>query len=485
VPKGPQTTALSTVGSREDASPIAAPAAPPEPLSAGLRLSNNNLQNALGQHNNNNNLEVDKNISIRHLNSESQPFDSEQRYEKLMQGYNPIQHHQKPRIIQSNEARQRTLENVSIVQTSPSPKLVPRTGLARNEFLSIQQSPMLTNDTKSQVGEPTSLRAGAITGYNPQPGLSQSDMKVMQVRNMSQSSGAPGGFGVPKAAINERLQLLKSTFKYKNQSEHETQSNLGDARTFDNTDRRLKYDSGNTGKKANSEYNAREDTKLPAVTTLNNNNYMMQTGGGISGVMSGSQVSGGMSGIGKAIEKPQQTLNSFAFSNVSTNVNHNFNAGKSYSANKQLQSNNTTGYNFGGPGHDAKNGGGPRRDLHVNQYNAYEQNLLDNHNFNRSGLDQSNNGKTFAGGVKGSNKGPIKATPFPQQQPEYMNTIQVEQNIRNGSQYAQSYDQGQQPQQYQQNQRSLNLVPSMRSDQASVNANRKPPVSKGTLNSMN
>ena len=102
-----------------------------------------------------------------------------------MQGYNPIQHHQKPRIIQSNEARQRTLENVSIVQTSPSPKLVPRTGLAKNEFLSIQQSPMLTNDTKSQVGEPTSLRAGAITGYNPQPGLSQSDMKVMQVRNMS------------------------------------------------------------------------------------------------------------------------------------------------------------------------------------------------------------------------------------------------------------------------------------------------------------
>lgn len=82
---------------------------------------------------------------------------------------------------------------------------------------------------------------------------------------------------------------------------------MGDARTFDNTDRRLKYDAGNTGKKANSEYNAREDTKLPAVTTLNNNNYMMQTGGGVSGV-SGSQVSGAMSGVGssgKAIEKPQ------------------------------------------------------------------------------------------------------------------------------------------------------------------------------------
>ena len=74
---------------------------------------------------------------------------------------------------------------------------------------------MLTNDAKSQVGEPASLRAGAITGYNPQPGSSQTDMKVMQVRNMSQSSGAPGGFGHNKAAIHERLQLLKSTSKYK------------------------------------------------------------------------------------------------------------------------------------------------------------------------------------------------------------------------------------------------------------------------------
>ncbi len=33
---------------------------------------------------------------------------------------------------------------------------------------------------------------------------------------LSQSSGAPGGFGVHKNEINERLQLLKSTFKYKN-----------------------------------------------------------------------------------------------------------------------------------------------------------------------------------------------------------------------------------------------------------------------------
>lgn len=138
---------------------------------------------------------------------------------------------------------------------------------------------------------------------------------------------------------------------------------------------------------------------------LNNNNYMMQTG------VSGSQVSAVMSGVGgKAIEKPQQTLNSFALSNVSTNANNNFNGGKSYSANKQLQSPNTTGYNFGGSGHDSKPGG-LRRDL--NQYNAYESSFHESHNLNRSGLDKQNNGKGLVSGLKGSNKGPIKATPMP------------------------------------------------------------------------
>lgn len=183
---------------------------------------------------------------------------------------------------------------------------------------------------------------------------------------------------------------------------------------------------------------------------------MMQTGG------SGSQVSAIMSGVGgsgKAIEKPQQTLNSFALSNVSTNVNNNFNGAKSYSANKQLQSTNTTGYNFGGSGHDSK-AGGPRRDLNVNQYNAYESTLLESHNLNRSGLDKQ---KDLVSGVKGSNKGPIKATPIPQPQLEYMNTIQVEQNIRNGAHYA----------------------PSVKSEQAPANANRKPPVSKGSLTAQN
>ena len=101
---------------------------------------------------------------------------------------------------------------------------------------------------------------------------------------------------------------------------------MGDARTFDNTDRRIKYDATATTKKANSEYNARDNTKLPAVnTTLNNNNYMLQTGGGASGV--------GVPGV-KVIEQPQQTLNSFALSNVSTNMNNNFTGPKSYSANK-------------------------------------------------------------------------------------------------------------------------------------------------------
>lgn len=59
----------------------------------------------------------------------------------------------------------------------------------------------------------------------------------------------------------------------------------------------------------------------------------------------------------------------------------------------------------------------------MNQYNAYESNLLENHNLNRSGLDkQQLNGKGLVGHVKGSNKGPIKATPMPQPL-DYMNTI--------------------------------------------------------------
>lgn len=49
MPKGPHTAALSTVAAGEHSHGIGAPAVYTEPLSAGLRLSNNNLRN-LGQH---------------------------------------------------------------------------------------------------------------------------------------------------------------------------------------------------------------------------------------------------------------------------------------------------------------------------------------------------------------------------------------------------------------------------------------------------
>ena len=115
---------------------------------------------------------------------------------------------------------------------------------------------------------------------------------------MSQSSGAPGGFGVNKAQINERLQLLKSTFKYKNQSEHETRSQIGDTSAaqrggFDHSERKLTYEMP-AAKKASSEYNARQATKLPAVA--NNNNYMMQSSGTGS-----AQITGLMIGLGGGV----------------------------------------------------------------------------------------------------------------------------------------------------------------------------------------
>ena len=58
----------------------------------------------------------------------------------------------------------------------------------------------------------------------------------------------------------------------------------------------------------------------------------------------------------------------------------------------------------------------------MNQYNAYESTLLESHNLNRSGLGDRQQ-REMAPVVKGSNKGPIKATPIPQPQLEYMNTI--------------------------------------------------------------
>lgn len=117
----------------------------------------------------------------------------------------------------------------------------------------------------------------------------------------------------------------------------------------------------------------------------------------------------------------------------------------------------------------------------MNQYNAYESSFHESHTLNRSGLDKQNTGKGLVSGLKGSNKGPIKATPMPQPQPEYMNTIQVEQNNR-VPQYSQHYDQ---PGQRQMNHGGMHHALSGKSEHVPLNMNRKPPVSKGSLNSLN
>lgn len=96
---------------------------------------------------------------------------------------------------------------------------------------------------------------------------------------MSQSSGAPGGFGVNKSQINERLQLLKSTFKFKNSSDNQdNRSDIEEAKSFDNS---IRYKGEQ--QKANSEYNLRGFSK----GKVNNNNYMLQTGGVSSGLSGG------------------------------------------------------------------------------------------------------------------------------------------------------------------------------------------------------
>lgn len=60
LPKGPHTAALSTVAAGEHVSGVGPPIIQSEPLSAGLRLSNNNLRN-LGQH-------ADKNLEMEKSN---------------------------------------------------------------------------------------------------------------------------------------------------------------------------------------------------------------------------------------------------------------------------------------------------------------------------------------------------------------------------------------------------------------------------------
>ena len=85
-----------------------------------------------------------------------------------MSGYTPIVHSQKPRVIQSNEIKQRTLESVALGQSSPSPKLAVATNEgapSKADFTSVQPSPKMANETKSHLGD-GSLSRGGITGYN-------------------------------------------------------------------------------------------------------------------------------------------------------------------------------------------------------------------------------------------------------------------------------------------------------------------------------
>lgn len=80
---------------------------------------------------------------------------------------------------------------------------------------------------------------------------------------MSQSSGAPGGFNINKTQINKQLQLLKSTFKYKNTSEFNQNE-----QTFEHSER-IKYEVPVA--KAESEHNVRvQKQKLPKQNNTNN-----------------------------------------------------------------------------------------------------------------------------------------------------------------------------------------------------------------------
>lgn len=111
---------------------------------------------------------------------------------------------------------------------------------------------------------------------------------------MSQSSGAPGGFNIDKTQINKRLQLLKSTFKYKNNSDL---NHNEEAKTFDNSDQ-IKYEVSNT--KAESEHNIRINRQKKALPKSNPNNFMTP-----NNKESSEQIH-------------QQTHNSFLMSNISS-----------------------------------------------------------------------------------------------------------------------------------------------------------------------
>jgi hypothetical protein len=150
-------------------------------------------------------------------------------------------------------------------------------------------------------------------------------MMKTQQRNMSQSSGAPGGFNMDKTEINERLQLLKSTFKYKNASEFDRE----EVETYDNSNpnmrpqRGLQPQGGLQPTKANSEYAARNNiNKGPSAT---NNNFLPKKT--------------------EIAPAPDKTQNSFMFSAMSSNVdNINLTHTNSFGANAT----ENEGFQYGG-----------------------------------------------------------------------------------------------------------------------------------------
>ena len=72
-------------------------------------------------------------------------------------------------------------------------------GQANTGFVSMQQSPQVTDNKSTKVG------ITSTSEINNNQMITHNDIRIQQQRNMSQSSGAPGGFGGNKNQINERL----------------------------------------------------------------------------------------------------------------------------------------------------------------------------------------------------------------------------------------------------------------------------------------
>lgn len=136
-------------------------------------------------------------------NQSTQQASTDERYERLMNGYTPISGNlSKPRVIQSNELRKRTLESQSLGQVSPSPNLGAHARLTNAEFNNIHQSPLIGAANARFHGKHVIGDSVSMINKDLNRDLIHDDaneIKVAQVKNMSQSSGAPGGFGVNKA----------------------------------------------------------------------------------------------------------------------------------------------------------------------------------------------------------------------------------------------------------------------------------------------